>query len=326
MRKLIVVSLTMTLLLSVGGTLTSSFAQSPAPSDTPTFYRLVPGVYVNGWPRFTITYPKDWVERPLAGGGFFAAGPRGVRRGLSVYGIFLPWPVDKYVEFAVPYFKRQATDVTVMSDKPSRLRDGTPAWELELKMTMNGVPLSWMAVATAKEGILVSSNVWTPEGTIGEELRQVAYSFEFKPDKDKPVKVPPDVQAFLDGHRDDNVSHDITKVVSRFSDKYLNTGMTKGKMEQELKQVIDRMTSFEIVITDFVPAGDRAYLAGFTMTNLGKLPITNTAIIKENGRWKWYGNQRNPPPPPWGILHTITALRLSVVNGQFLETLATRDS
>jgi len=49
-------------------------------------------------------------------------------------------------------------------------------------------------------------------------------------------------------------------------------------------------------ITDFVPAGDRAYLAGFTVTNGSKWPLYGASIIKENGEWKWYGNQRDVAP------------------------------
>jgi hypothetical protein len=61
MKKLIVLSL-----ISAPALLALSriaHAQDAANDQTPTFYRLVPGTYVNGWPRFTIHYPKDWVEK-----------------------------------------------------------------------------------------------------------------------------------------------------------------------------------------------------------------------------------------------------------------------
>jgi hypothetical protein len=48
MKKPMVLSAMIVLILLVGGVF------SPAQADTPTFYRLVPGTYVNGWPRFTI--------------------------------------------------------------------------------------------------------------------------------------------------------------------------------------------------------------------------------------------------------------------------------
>jgi len=58
MKKRVFISVATTLLL-----LANSFSPAPAQeaskADTPTFYRLVPGTYVNGWPRFTIHYPKE---------------------------------------------------------------------------------------------------------------------------------------------------------------------------------------------------------------------------------------------------------------------------
>jgi hypothetical protein len=63
MKTPIVLSVVMALLLRAGSVFVPSYAQDPATDDKPTFYRLTPGVYVNGWPRFTVTYPKDWVER-----------------------------------------------------------------------------------------------------------------------------------------------------------------------------------------------------------------------------------------------------------------------
>jgi hypothetical protein len=88
MRKPGVVSVIITVILLVGSVIALSYAQTPAPSDTPTFYHLVPGTYVNGWPRFTITYPKDWVERPPnfnIGQCFSASTPGSYRANIGVY-------------------------------------------------------------------------------------------------------------------------------------------------------------------------------------------------------------------------------------------------
>jgi len=58
MKKLIVISV-------AGGLLFLANSFSPAPAQEaskdsqPTFYHLLPGTYVNAWPRFTVTYPKD---------------------------------------------------------------------------------------------------------------------------------------------------------------------------------------------------------------------------------------------------------------------------
>jgi hypothetical protein len=141
-------------------------------------------------------------------------------------------------------------------------------------------------------------------GKIGEDLRAIPYSIEFEPGKDEPVKVPSDVQEFLDRQGNDILSHDVAKVMTHYSDKYLNSGMRKGEMERFWRQMISFWISLKGTITDFVSAGERAYLTGFVIGNFAKppitetakIPITETSIIKENGEWKWYGNQRDVSP------------------------------
>jgi hypothetical protein len=140
-------------------------------------------------------------------------------------------------------------------------------------------------------------NARIPNVRIGEDLKAILYSLEFEPSKDEPVKVPLDIQEFLDKCCSDIVSHDVANVMAHYSDKYLNSGTRKGEVERGLRQTIGLITSSKETITDFVPAGDRAYLTGFVISNaFGKWPITETSILKENGEWKWYGNQRDVSP------------------------------
>ena len=102
MRKSIVLSVAMVLLLLAGTSSISSSAQDTANDQTPTFYRLVPGTYVNGWPRFTITYPKEWVERRPAGRGVFqVSSPGSVLTEMDVASVYYvieptPLPLEKY--------------------------------------------------------------------------------------------------------------------------------------------------------------------------------------------------------------------------------------
>jgi hypothetical protein len=107
------------------------------------------------------------------------------------------------------------------------------------------------------------------------------------------VKVPPDILEFLDKHCNDLISHDLAKFMTHYSDRYLNSGVRKGEMERWWRQIIGLVTSGEVGITEFVPSGDRVYLTGFGTTNLAKMMLFDASIIKENGEWKWYGNQRD---------------------------------
>ena len=112
--------------------------------------------------------------------------------------------------------------------------------------------------------------------------------------KDEPVKLPPHIREFLDRHNNDLISHDVAKAMANYSDKYLDSGIRKGERERIIRQNNDSLMSYKMTITDFVSAGDRAYLTGFVIiNNLFTNSITDTTIIKENGEWKWYGNQRD---------------------------------
>jgi hypothetical protein len=297
MKKPIVVSVIMALMLLTGGSFALAQSQDSAKEEKPTFYRLTPGVYVNGWPRFTITYPKDWVEEtPSPLEVFRAASPDPLHRERITIIIGSAYPLDKFADFLVSAFKRMAQDVTVVSDKPSGLRDGTPAREVEIQMVQNALRVNFFGLATNKGDMRVTTGIVVQGENIRGDLKAIPYSLEFQPGKDEPVKVSPDIQEFLDKHCSNMVSHDLVKVMTDFSDKYLNSGERKGEVERRIRQTIGLITSFEIGITDLVPAGDRVYLTGFMNANPGRFPLPGGLIIKENGEWKWFGNQRDVSP------------------------------
>src|SRR5512137_12464 len=163
MRKSIVLSVVAALLLLAGTPSISSSAQHAATDQTPTFYRLVPGTYVNGWPRFTVTYPKDWVERrpdPLEVFRVSAPGPVPYPAFAVAYASLStpdPGPLDKFAEFLVKLNKRRAKEVTILSDRPSQLRDGTPAREIEFQMDLNGEPFYTMPLVTENGNVLINT-------------------------------------------------------------------------------------------------------------------------------------------------------------------------
>jgi hypothetical protein len=301
MKKLIVLSAITAAVVLMWGFFASAQAQEPTKEEKPTFYRLIPGVYVNGWPRFTVTYPKDWVEFSGRTIDAFRAGAPGP--GLYYdFGVVIwqsPLPLEKFVDINLNVIRAMSTEVvTVVSDKPSQLRDGTPARENELHYVVKGVPTDTLGLATKKGDMWVALITSTTSGKIGEDLKAILYSIEFQAGKDEPVKVPADVQEFLDKWCNDFVAHDLAKVMTHVSDRFLNSGVKKGEIERNWRQIIDSITSMEIGITDFEGAGDRAYLTGVWVNSfIGKAPLRWTSIIKENGEWKWYGNQRNARPP-----------------------------
>jgi hypothetical protein len=296
MKKLIMLSLVTAGMVLTAGLSIPAYAQAPAPDDTPTFYRLVPGTYVNGWPRFTLTYPKDWLEaKPAPHETFRVTSPdRSRGEALAVVTMLDPLPLDRLADRQITFFKGIASDLTLVTDKASQLRDGTPARETEIQMIQNGLPLNFCAVATKKGDLWISVGVGSRTGKISDDLKAILYSRKDLPSKEEAAKVPLDIREFLDRYRNAMVAHDLAKVAGNFSDRYLNSGVRKAESERFQKQYVDRVTSWDINVTDFVQAGDRAYLTGFVMSNLGTISI-NWSIIKENGEWKFYGNQRDAP-------------------------------
>ena len=307
MKKLIPLLLVVVVMLLALSFFAPAYAQEAAKEEKPTFYHLVPGTYVNGWPRFTMSYPKDWIEHRHGYSEYFRAtapGPDpfpalGLCMACSGSFIMPNFDFDKWAGNNVTMIKRIGTDVTVLSDKRSQLRDGTPVQEVEIQAVVNGAPFYAMAFAVKKGDLWIVGDVFSRKGRIGEDLKAILYSIEFEPGKDELVKVPPDVQEFLDEYCSAWVSSDLAKLMSLYSERYLQSGTRKGEMERTWRQYmayLGSVTSCEVGITEFVPAGDRAYLTGFGKSNIGKWMLWETSIIKENGEWKWYGNQRDPPP------------------------------
>jgi hypothetical protein len=313
MKKLTVLAMIIAVTLVVAA---FAHAQTPPNDLKPTFISPTPGFFVNGWPAFTVSYPKEWEEMPLPPGAvFFAAGTRPDLPPSPVFGILVfssVLPLEDWAKYFMPVWINIWTDIKVLSDKPSRLKDGTPAREVEFEFVPKIDPLMRSIKSGRKEnGLLLATKKdtsWvavlsTAEEKAGEDLKRIAYSLTFQPDREKPVQVPPDVRAFLDMHCTDNVSGDIKLIMEHFSDRFRHSGISKATFEQWLRNdplspVRRRLISFEPIVTVFEPRGDKAYVDGFFLqkaqgdANAVKIQMTFQQIINEHGEWKWFGNQK----------------------------------
>jgi hypothetical protein len=217
MKKLIVSLVIMAGMVLMTGFSTPAQAQSPAIDLKPTFINPTPtpGLYVNGWPAFIVSYPKEWVEQHnyapgdvLAVGGIRPDLPLGVLGPLlriEVFGTVVP--LKDWAKIFMPSLLPIFTDIKVLSDKPSQLKDGTPALEVEWEgiltydATIGSVKdrpkLSNFQIMTKKDLAWVAIAL-IDDKKIGEDLKKVAYSLTFLPGREEPVNVPPDVRAFLD--------------------------------------------------------------------------------------------------------------------------------
>jgi hypothetical protein len=141
----------------------------------------------------------------------------------------------------MPLWENYFTDIKVLSDKPSQLKDGTPARAVEVEFVPKIDPsgrsqenpprLGGLLLVTKKDLIWVS--IWpNGDGPPGEDWKRIVYSLTSQPDREKPVSVPPDVRAFFDMFCADMVSHDVKAIMTHFSDQFRNSGTSKPYMEQ----------------------------------------------------------------------------------------------
>ena len=129
----------------------------------------------------------------------------------------------------MPVYSQIGTDIKVLSEKPSQLKDDTPAREVELEFVpKNGPKMNHFILMTKKNLTWISITLGNDKGTIGEDLKNYAYSLTFQPSREEPVKVPPDVRAFLDKYCSDMVSGDVERIMSNFSDQFLHRGQRKA--------------------------------------------------------------------------------------------------
>jgi hypothetical protein len=316
MNKLFAASLLTALVLLTGGFLTLSRAQAPGTDLKPTFISPTPGLCVNGWPPFTVSYPKEWVEvSQMPGNVCRIEGSRpGLLPGthlpiLSASVLSAPLPLEDWAKIIMPVVQVIGTDIKVLTDKPSRLKDGTPAREVEIEYVpaygltpgkaTDAPKMIFYYLLTRRDLAFIWVTVNEEKARFGEDLKKHVHSLTFLPGKEAPVTVPPDVQAFLDMYGADFGSGDVKTLMTHFSDRFLHSGMNKPSYERAFLIIRGNSPGRAVAtVTVFEPHGDRAYVDGFFLftakdgTTPVKGPMSFQQIIKEQGQWKWFGNQK----------------------------------
>jgi len=308
MKKLMVLSVIVAGMVLMAGFSSSTKAQSPANDPKPTFISPTPGLYVNGWPAFTVSYPKEWVEMPPPPNAVLQVGvsrpdlPPSPRLNILVY--VSAFPLEDWAKVFMPVWVEYSTDIKVLSDKPVQLKDGTPAREVETEwVRKNGIKENGLLLMTKKEFTCVAILLAADKGKLGEDVKNYVYSLTFLRGREEPVNVPPDVRAFLDMYCVDVVSHDIKTIMEHFSDRLLWSGGGKASVEHYFRNdptspIHQDVISEEAIVTVFEPHGDKAYLDGFYLekikgeVNSRKMPMYGQQIINEHGEWKFFGNQK----------------------------------
>jgi hypothetical protein len=264
-----------------------------ATSSSAAEFEKKPGLYVHPWPVFSISYPTEWEEKtPPPGLVFRAEGPKGVPTlQINVFVNSNSLPINMAANLVIPVLSRVGTNVRVIDNKGSKLDDGTKVQETVIEWGHpTGAKLNTLLTTAAKGKIWIMVFISDTKG-ISEDLRTVAYSLKIKPGKEPLVKLSPDIKEFIDQYNKDQLSHDINKVMSHWSDQFLNNGTKKAQVKAFINTYLPYMTSSEWGITVFDPKGEKAYMAGYSTSNFGTYPL-EFRLRKENGRWKVYGNQK----------------------------------
>ncbi len=108
----------------------------------------------------------------------------------------------------------------------------------------------------------------------------------------KAVKLPIDVKAFITDYNQARFNKDVVAMADSISDRFLHDGVTKQMALRFLSGTLSYASEAEIIFTKFEPQADKAIIDVVLKDKYFEAPfMIGSKLIKENGQWKWYGNQ-----------------------------------
>ncbi len=110
----------------------------------------------------------------------------------------------------------------------------------------------------------------------------------------KSVELPTDVKAFITDYNQARSNKEVVKMADSISDRFLYNGVTKEVAFRFFKRSLSYMYEAKIIITRFELAGNEAKIDVWLKDKYFEAPyMIDSKLIKENGNWKWYGNQNS---------------------------------
>ena len=107
------------------------------------------------------------------------------------------------------------------------------------------------------------------------------------------VHLPDEVEAFLASDREAVLSGDMDAIMAHYHPGYRDQGRDRSAQRRALSLVAPSLSRYEVHLTGFERDGDKAVIRGVVRTNVGSQPLPDGAMmIREDGEWLWYGNQR----------------------------------
>ncbi|HOW56464.1 MAG TPA: hypothetical protein PKZ12_00565 [Smithellaceae bacterium] len=110
------------------------------------------------------------------------------------------------------------------------------------------------------------------------------------------VQVPADVQAFFDKFAKDIATQKMDVIGANYSDKFMQNGFNKEGFLYVLSGSISMVTKYSVKLTKYEVDKNNPNIAHIEgSADLGFMTadfVPGSMMIKENGEWKWYGNQK----------------------------------
>ena len=125
------------------------------------------------------------------------------------------------------------------------------------------------------------------------ELVAGAVKRERPPEKPlEAIELPDDVKAFIIDFNQAWSDQNFLIISDSISDNFLSNGATKDRILQFFKMSAPYVSESKIILTGFERQGNVARIEGVRKDKYFEDSIPpDTQLIKENGQWKWYGNQ-----------------------------------
>jgi len=117
--------------------------------------------------------------------------------------------------------------------------------------------------------------------------------------RNRPVKkpliaaqLPAEVEGFIAAYDQARFDKNGAKIADSFSDRFLHSGVTKQLALSFLSGALSYTAEAKTIITRFEPEGDEAEIdVALKDKYFETYVMIGSKLIRENGNWKWYGNQ-----------------------------------
>jgi CubicO group peptidase (beta-lactamase class C family) len=146
-------------------------------------------LYEHGWPAFSLSYPAYWLKKTPDSQFIFGAEALAGFPALRIAVMpNMDMPLQYSTSIYLPALSKIGKHIKVLYDKEARLKDGTPAQEVELEWVMNaGIKLNSLLLTAKKDKTWILVVVSDTEGRIEDDLRKIPYSLQIKPVKEAPI-------------------------------------------------------------------------------------------------------------------------------------------